>query len=61
MNPLLHRLQPYPFERLRAMSAEVTANAAKAPINLSIGEPKHATPRLVIDALAHAAESALAN
>jgi LemA protein len=28
MNPLLHRLQPYPFERLRTMMAGVTPNAA---------------------------------
>ena len=61
MNPLLRRLQPYPFERLRAMMADATPNAAKAPINLSIGEPKHATPRLIVDALARAAETGLAN
>jgi len=61
MNPLLHRLQPYPFERLRAMLAEVTPNAAKLPINLSIGEPKHPTPRLIIDALLAGATTGLAN
>lgn len=61
MNPLLHRLQPYPFERLRAMMADVTPHASKRPIDLSIGEPKHATPALIVDALAHAAASGLAN
>jgi N-succinyldiaminopimelate aminotransferase len=61
MNPLLRRLQPYPFERLRAMMADATPNAAKAPINLSIGEPKHATPQLIVDALARAAETGLSN
>lgn len=45
------RLSPYPFERLRRAFSEVTPNPALAPINLSIGEPKHATPRLVTDAL----------
>ena len=52
MNPLLARLQPYPFEKLRALMAGVTPPAKLAPINLSIGEPKHPTPALVKDALA---------
>ena len=51
MNPLLERLQPYPFEKLRALIGRHTPNPALAPINLSIGEPKHPTPRLVKDAL----------
>ncbi len=51
MNPLLNKLQPYPFERLRALLEGVTPNPALAPVNLSIGEPKHPTPRLVTDAL----------
>jgi N-succinyldiaminopimelate aminotransferase len=52
-NPLLERLQPYPFEKLRALTAGYTPNAALRPINLSIGEPKHPTPALVKDALAN--------
>lgn len=52
MNPLLERLQPYPFERLRTLLAGVTPNSALRPINLSIGEPKHPTPELVKAALA---------
>ncbi|MEP7182499.1 MAG: succinyldiaminopimelate transaminase, partial [Betaproteobacteria bacterium] len=52
MNPRLSRLQPYPFERLRQWFADVRPNPALAPINLSIGEPKHPTPQLVLDALA---------
>jgi N-succinyldiaminopimelate aminotransferase len=52
VNPLLARLQPYPFEKLRALMAGVTPPAKLAPINLSIGEPKHPTPALVKDALA---------
>ena len=51
MNPLLERLQPYPFEKLRALLAGTTPNPALRPINLSIGEPKHPTPALVKDAL----------
>jgi N-succinyldiaminopimelate aminotransferase len=54
LNPLLERLQPYPFERLRALLAGTTPNPRLAPINLSIGEPKHPTPALVKDALAGA-------
>ena len=52
MNPLLDRLQPYPFEKLRALIGGHTPNPALKPINLSIGEPKHPTPKLVKDALA---------
>ena len=51
MNPLLDRLQPYPFEKLRALLAGTAPNPELAPINLSIGEPKHPTPALVKDAL----------
>ncbi|MEP6772933.1 MAG: aminotransferase class I/II-fold pyridoxal phosphate-dependent enzyme, partial [Polaromonas sp.] len=51
MNPLLSRLQPYPFERLRQLHADVRPNPACKPISLGIGEPRHATPQLVKDAL----------
>ena len=51
MNPLLGRLQPYPFEKLRALLEGVTPNPALRPISLQIGEPKHATPELVKAAL----------
>ncbi|MES2364143.1 MAG: succinyldiaminopimelate transaminase [Pseudomonadota bacterium] len=51
MNPLLSRLQPYPFERLRQLHAGVTPNPAYKPISLGIGEPRHATPQLIKDAL----------
>ena len=52
MNPLLSRLQPYPFERLRQLFAGVTPNPAYRPISLGIGEPRHATPQFIQDALA---------
>ena len=51
MNPGLARLQPYPFERLAGLRAGLVPNPALAPINLSIGEPQHPTPQLVLDAL----------
>ncbi|MBK9676402.1 MAG: succinyldiaminopimelate transaminase [Betaproteobacteria bacterium] len=52
VNPRLSLLQPYPFERLRQWLAGVTPNPLLAPINLSIGEPRHPTPALLLDALA---------
>ncbi len=52
MNHALNQLQPYPFEKLRALLAGVTAAADKRPIALSIGEPKHASPAFVKQALA---------
>ncbi len=52
MNPLLSRLQPYPFERLRQLFAGVTPSAQHSAISLGIGEPRHTTPRFIQDALA---------
>ena len=54
MNPLLEKLQPYPFEKLRGLLSGVTPDAKLKPINLSIGEPKHPTPELVRKALVQA-------
>lgn len=54
MNPGLDRLRPYPFERLRALLSGVQAPPDLSPINLSIGEPKHPTPAVLLDALAAA-------
>ena len=51
MNPSLLKLQSYPFERLRALHANITPNATFKPISLGIGEPRHATPQLIKDAL----------
>ncbi|HQC29304.1 MAG TPA: succinyldiaminopimelate transaminase [Methylotenera sp.] len=51
MNPNLSLLQPYPFQRLRDLFKGVTPNGQYTPINLSIGEPKHATPTLIQEAL----------
>ena len=51
MNPLLGRLNPYPFERLCALTRDITPNPALRPIGLGIGEPRHATPELVKRAL----------
>ncbi|MDD2832880.1 MAG: succinyldiaminopimelate transaminase [Methylotenera sp.] len=51
MNPNLNLLQPYPFQRLRDLFKGITPNPDYKAINLSIGEPKHATPQLIKDAL----------
>lgn len=51
MNPLLGKLHPYPFERLRALTKDVVPNAAYTPISLGIGEPKHPTPELIKQAV----------
>ncbi len=51
MNPLLERLHPYPFERLRELTQDITPNPAYAPIGLGIGEPRHPTPALILQAI----------
>ena len=56
MNPQLARLQPYPFERLRALFDGVTPNPRGPLLNLSLGEPKHPTPALLLAALASGAK-----
>ena len=51
MNPLLDRLHPYPFERLRELTRDIVPNRDFKPIGLGIGEPRHATPALIEQAL----------
>ena len=58
MNPLLSHLQPYPFERLRQLFHGIEPNPAYRPISLGIGEPKHATPSFILDALDAAGRAA---
>lgn len=50
MNPDLQRLQPYPFEKLAALTADITPASHLNPISLSIGEPKHPVPAFILDA-----------
>lgn len=52
MNPDLEKLHPYPFQKLRELFADIQPNPALSPVNLSIGEPKHATPEFIKSALA---------
>jgi N-succinyldiaminopimelate aminotransferase len=51
MNPRLETLHPYPFQKLRELFAGVTPEPQLSAINLAIGEPKHATPQFIKDAL----------
>ncbi|GAB1579698.1 succinyldiaminopimelate transaminase [Bordetella petrii] len=52
MNSRLDALHPYPFTKLRALLESAgPAPAGLAPIDLSIGEPKHAAPACVAQAL----------
>ena len=51
MNGRLELLAAYPFERLARLKAGITPPAGLAHIAMSIGEPKHAPPPFVVDAL----------
>ncbi|MDR2128520.1 MAG: succinyldiaminopimelate transaminase [Burkholderiaceae bacterium] len=61
MNPLLSKLQPYPFERLRQLFADVAPPPGFRPISLGIGEPRHATPAFIQQALTDALGAGLAS
>lgn len=51
MNPNLNQLQPYPFQKLRQLFEGVVRNTALHPVDLQIGEPKHATPDFIRQAM----------
>jgi N-succinyldiaminopimelate aminotransferase len=51
VNPNLSKLHPYPFEKLRQLFAGTTPNPQLREIKLSIGEPQHATPEFIKEAL----------
>ena len=52
MNSRLDLLHPYPFQKLRALLGKAgTPPQNLAPINMSIGEPRHAAPECVLNAL----------
>lgn len=60
MNPYISRLYPYPFERLAELTGSVSPAAGKAVISLSIGEPRHAPPEFIVEALARHTPEGLA-
>ncbi|MET0985629.1 MAG: succinyldiaminopimelate transaminase [Steroidobacteraceae bacterium] len=51
MHPHLGKLRPYPFERLRTLLAGAVGPKDLPHISMSIGEPRHTPPALVVDAL----------
>lgn len=51
VNPRLALLNPYPFERLRALTQDIVPNPSLAHISLGLGEPRHPAPKLVEEAL----------
>ncbi len=52
MNPLLDRLNPYPFERWASLTSDIRPSTSHRPISLGIGEPKHPTPDFIRQRLA---------
>lgn len=50
MNPNLEKLHPYPFQKITELYAGVTPVDAPM-VSLAIGEPKHKTPEIILDAL----------
>jgi N-succinyldiaminopimelate aminotransferase len=51
VNGRLELLAAYPFERLARLKAGITPPANLRHVAMSIGEPKHAPPAFVVDAL----------
>ncbi|HKH19477.1 MAG TPA: succinyldiaminopimelate transaminase [Gammaproteobacteria bacterium] len=47
MNPGIGLLQPYPFEKLTRLKAQVRPPRGLTHIALSVGEPRHQTPALI--------------
>ncbi|MCK5524688.1 MAG: succinyldiaminopimelate transaminase [Thiomargarita sp.] len=58
MNPSLQLLQPYPFEKLAQLNSVPSSSHLRA-INLSLGEPQHATPDFIVNAMNSAVISKL--
>jgi len=56
MNPDLKRLQPYPFEKLKALKIGCLPTV-DGHIALSIGEPKHAAPEFVLNSITNNLEA----
>ncbi len=50
MNPDLANLQPYPFQKITELKKGITP-ADTPMVSLAMGEPKHGTPKIVIEAL----------
>ncbi len=57
LNDRLNALEDYPFTRLRTLLTDIPAPEGRAAIDFSIGDPKHAPPALLTEAMAAAADS----
>lgn len=55
LNPVLDRLQDYPFARLAALIKDITPPKGESPIVMSIGEPQMNPPAFVPEILAREA------
>lgn len=51
MNPKLAQLHDYPFQKLARLLKDVEPKADLSPIALSVGEPRHAAPDFVLQAI----------
>ena len=51
MNSRLAGLQPYPFQKLAELTRGLIPSSGKSAIRLSMGEPQHAAPPFVLEAL----------
>jgi N-succinyldiaminopimelate aminotransferase len=51
MNPDLARLQAYPFDKLHKLKANILPPRDKPHISLAVGEPKHAAPGFLVEAV----------
>lgn len=54
MNPDLLKLQPYPFEKLAALTSDIIPPAGIKPVSLSIGEPEHPVPEIILNSYRNA-------
>ena len=52
MNPLIQSLHPYPFQKLAELIEGLSPNPEKPLIKLTIGEPQHEAPAIVLETLA---------
>ena len=50
MNPNLSKLHPYPFQKIAELYSDITPVDIPM-VSLAIGEPKHKTPEIILDAL----------
>ncbi len=51
MNPDLKSLQSYPFEKLAQLKKKSVPPSEFSAINLYLGEPQHATPNFIVNAM----------